>query len=139
MFGMSRKPLANYAQVEVETNVETASPHQLILTLFDGAISACRQAKIFMLDGNIPQKGSKLSQAINILTNGLNASLDLEAGGELAERLSALYDYMAERLLQANIQNNTAAIDEVIELMQGLRDAWAQISPNQQQPASSAA
>lgn len=55
----------------------------------------------------------------------------MESGGELAERLAALYDYMAQRLLFANLKNSSAALDEVAELLGSLRDAWAQIAPAQ--------
>ncbi|MDP3134926.1 MAG: flagellar export chaperone FliS, partial [Burkholderiaceae bacterium] len=63
-------------------------------------------------------------------------SLDIEAGGELAERLSALYEYMTQRLLFANLKNSLAALDEVYELLVGLRDAWSQIAPGNQQAAA---
>ena len=69
-------------------------------------------------------------------TTGLRASLDVESGGDLAERLAALYDYMAERLLFANLKNSLAAMEEVSELLTGLRDAWAQIAPGNQQQAA---
>lgn len=132
MFGMMRSPAESYAKVGVEIAVESADPHRLIMMLFDGAIAAVSMAKMHMAAGEIPQKGALISKAIDLVTNGLKASLDMEAGGELAERLSALYDYMAQRLLFANLKNSTAALDEVHELLAGLRDAWEQISPNKQ-------
>lgn len=115
--------------MEVETGVATASPHKLILMLFDGAILSITSAAAAMEKKDIPTKGQAISKAIEIIINGLKASLDLEAGGELADRLSALYDYMSERLLYANLHNNRAALDEVTSLLQGLREAWEQISP----------
>lgn len=130
MFGSFRSPAATYARVGVETSVQTSDPHRLIVMLFEGAISACAQAKIFMADGNIAQKGSSISKAIDIIGNGLKASLDTEQGGELAERLAALYDYMCATLLQANIRNEPALVDEAAGLLSELLDAWKQISPN---------
>lgn len=135
MFGMMRSPAATYAKVGVEVAVETSDPHRLILMLFDGAISAVALARIHMEANEIAQKGSAISRAIDLITNGLAASLDKEAGGELAERLAALYDYMAQRLLFANLKNSMAALNEVSELLTGLRDAWAQIAPGQQAAA----
>jgi flagellar protein FliS len=82
-----------------------------------------------MENRDIAAKGLAVSKAIEIIINGLKASLDVEAGGELASRLAALYDYMAERLLYANLNNNRAALDEVAGLLQGLREAWQGISP----------
>ena len=135
MFGMMRSPAATYAKVGVEVAVETSDPHRLILMLFDGAISAVALARIHMEANEIAQKGGAISRAIDLITNGLAASLDKEAGGELAERLAALYDYMAQRLLFANLKNSMAALNEVSELLTGLRDAWAQIAPGQQAAA----
>lgn len=135
MFGMMRNPAESYAKVGVEGSVEAADPHKLILMLFDGAIAAIAVSKNYMIDGNIPLKGSHISKAIDIITNGLRVSLDMESGGELAERLSALYEYMTHRLLWANLKNQTAPLDEVLNLLNELRGAWAEIAPNQQDAA----
>lgn len=136
MFGMMRSPAQSYAKVSVDAAVETSDPHRLVLMLFDGAISAVSLARIHMNSGDIAQKGMAISKAINLVTNGLQASLDKEAGGELAERLAALYEYMTQRLLFANLKNNVAALDEVAELLTSLREAWAEIAPDKQQAAA---
>ncbi len=136
MFGMMRSPAQSYAKVGIEAAVESSDPHRLILMLFDGAITAVSLAKIHMDAGDIPQKGMAISKAIDIVTNGLQASLDMESGGDLAGRLAGLYDYMAQRLLFANLKNSAAALDEVSELLTSLRDAWAEIAPGKQQVAA---
>lgn len=136
MFGMMRSPTDSYAKVGIDAAVETSDPHRLILMLFDGALAAVSLAKIHMLAAETPQKGREISRAIDLVTNGLQASLDKEAGGELAERLVALYEYMAQRLLFANLKNSTAALDEVTDLLNGLREAWAAIAPENQQAAA---
>lgn len=135
MFGTMRNPAQSYAKIGLEVAVETASPHKLILMLFDGAVAAINIAKFEMISGEIAKKGASISKAIDIITNGLRASLDIEAGGELAERLSALYEYMSQRLLFANLKNSTATLDEVLELLISLRSAWEQIAPDQQAAA----
>lgn len=135
MFTSMGKPTAAYERVSLDTSIESADPHRLILMLFDGAVAALNTAKFSMQDNNIPAKGVAISKAIDIITNGLLASLDIEAGGELAERLAALYEYMTERLLFANLKNSVAALNEVSELLAGLRDAWAQIAPSEQAAA----
>ncbi|WP_392431139.1 flagellar export chaperone FliS [Yersinia sp. HM-2024] len=121
-----------YAQVGLESGVMSASPHQLIVMLFDGAQSALVRARILMNQGDIPAKGAALSKAINIIDNGLSAGLDMEKGGELAQNLSALYDYMSRRLLHANLHNDEQAITEVLALLDNIADAWRQIGPNYQ-------
>ena len=118
-----------YAQVSIESGVMSANPHQLIEMLFDGANSALVRARLFMQQGDIVAKGEAISKAINIIDNGLKAGLDQENGGEIATNLSALYDYMIRRLLQANLRNDCQAIEEVEELLGNIADAWKQISP----------
>lgn len=135
MFATMGKPTAAYAQVSLDTSVEGADPHRLILILFDGASAALNSAKFFMQDNNIPAKGAAISKAIDIITNGLLASLDVEAGGELGERLAALYEYMSSRLLWANLKNDLVVLEEVRGLLEEIHDAWRQIEPNKQQDA----
>ncbi|MFZ4539267.1 flagellar export chaperone FliS [Propionivibrio sp.] len=136
MFGMSRSPVASYAQVSTDIAVETADPHRLILMLFDGARTAIWMARAHMERKEIAQKGAAISKAIDIIDNGLRASLDVKAGGELAERLASLYEYISRRLLWANLKNNLAALDEANQLLGELQSAWALIAPT---PGSQAA
>ncbi|AWI75215.1 flagellar export chaperone FliS [Azoarcus sp. L1K30] len=129
MFGTSYANRASaYARVSTETSVESATPHKLILMLYDGALLSLRTAAAAMRNKDIPTKGAAISKAIDIITNGLKVSLDLEAGGEIAGRLDALYEYMAERLLYANLHNNEAALDEVCGLLGSIREAWEGIA-----------
>lgn len=132
MFGMSRNPAAAYKQVNVEIAVETADPHRLIMMLFDGALTAIVMAKTYTEQSNIPEKGRAISQAIDIVNNGLLASLDMRQGGELAERLAALYEYISRRLLWANLKNDLAALDEAKTLLSELHSAWAAIDPKKE-------
>jgi flagellar protein FliS len=129
MFGSFSNRASAYAQVGVETGVGAADPHKLILMLFDGAILSITTASAAMGNNDIPAKGHAISKAIEIIVNGLKASLDEDAGGDLASRLAALYDYMSERLLYANLHNSRATLDEVSELLNTLREAWESISP----------
>jgi flagellar protein FliS len=121
-----------YAQVSVESGVMGASPHQLIVMLFDGALSALLRARILMNQGNIAGKGLAISKAINIIDNGLKNGLNHEQGGEIADNLATLYDYMKRRLMQANLHNDVAALEEVSGLLENIADAWRQIGPNYQ-------
>jgi flagellar protein FliS len=127
MFGTSLNRAATYARVGVETGVSAADPHQLILMLFDGALLSISSSAVAMDAGDVAAKGNHISKAIDIVTNGLKVSLDTKVGGELALRLAALYDYMAERLVYANRHNSRPALDEVAGLLRDLRDAWQQI------------
>lgn len=127
------------AQVGLESSVMSASPHQLIVLLFDGARSALVRARILLQQNDIVGKGYALSKAIDIIKNGLKAGLDIEKGGELAENLAALYDYMIQRLMIANLHNDAKIIDEVETLLNSISDAWRQIGTTPQAVQSGAA
>lgn len=124
-----------YSQVSLETAVQTADPHQLILMLYDGALLALAEATVAIEQKDVPKRAKSISHAIAIIHDGLHASLDMESGGELATRLAALYDYMVECLTQANATNNAAAVQEVSGLLRTLREAWAEM-PRQQATAA---
>lgn len=119
-----------YQQVGLESAVMNASPHELIVMLFDGALSALVRARLFLESGQIAQKGETLSKAITIIDNGLKAGLNMEVESELPGNLAALYDYMVRRLLYANLRNDIDAIVEVEGLLNNIADAWKQIGPN---------
>lgn len=130
MFGSSQVRGANaYAKVGIETGVVAASPHKLIVMLFDGAIVAITNATQFLHQGDIGGKGHSISKAIAIIENGLRASLDKKVGGEIAASLDALYEYMTVRLLQANIENNEGMMLEVQGLLRDLKTSWEAIAP----------
>ena len=130
MFARQSGALA-YKNVGVENGVSSADPHRLTLMLFEGALVSTNAARIHLENGDVPLKGGAISKAIEIITNGLKVSLDFEVGGELAQRLGALYDYMCTRLLHANVRNDLAALAEVATLLRELKEAWEQIGkPN---------
>lgn len=130
MFSSSQNHGANaYATVGIETGVISASPHKLIVMLFDGAIVAVSNATHHMKSGDVALKGQSISKAIAIIENGLRASLDKKAGGEIAVSLDALYEYMSNRLLQANIQNHADYLTEVQNLLRDLKSSWEAIAP----------
>jgi flagellar protein FliS len=127
MFGTKFDPIGAYGNVGIGTAVATANPHQLIVLLFEGASQAVVVARSAIEAGDIAKKGSSITKAIDIILNGLRASLNTEQGGDLARNLYALYDYMARRLLHANLHNDTAALDEVRRLLNEIHDAWVAI------------
>ena len=121
-----------YQQVGLESAVMSASPHQLVVMLFDGVLSALVRARLFLDHGQMPQKGEALSKAINIIDNGLKAGLNMEIGEDLPMNLANLYDYMVRRLLHANLHNDADAISEVETLLGNIADAWKQIGTDSQ-------
>jgi flagellar protein FliS len=128
MFGSSPKGANAYAKVGVETGVTSASPHKLIVMLYDGALVAVSSALHNMKSGNIAEKGKYISKAILIIDSGLRASLNKDAGGEIALNLDSLYEYMSTRLLQANLNNQPELLEEVYGLLLELKKAWDAIA-----------
>jgi len=132
MFGSSHNPANAYAQLGVESAVRSADAHRLILLLFEGAQNALLLARLQGEQGNVSARGSAISKAIDIIANGLKVSLDLKQGGELAERLAALYDYMVSRLLWASLKNDLPVLEEISGLLEETHGAWREIEPGKQ-------
>lgn len=135
MFHQASNPISSYQRVEQDIAVESSNPHQLVLLLFQGAERAIALARVHMEAGNLGEKGMSIAKAIDIINLGLKASLDIEAGGEIAQNLAALYDYMVRRLIHANIKNQVAALDEVTGLLTEISSAWAEIGKTSASPA----
>ena len=123
-----------YKTVGVNTAVEAASPHKLILMLYDGLLRHLRLSKAHMQKGDLAAKATSLSKAISIIDQGLRAALNDEQGGDIAKHLRALYDYSERQLVHANARNDVATIDEVIALVEPLRAAWHGIGAEVSQP-----
>jgi len=125
---VSQRQVGAYKQVHVATGVDDASPHGLIAMLYDGLITAMTEARGAIRSRNIAAKGQAIARALRIVDEGLNASLDMSAGGALAGQLSALYDYVVIRLTHANLHSDESAIEECVRLIEPVRSAWSQIA-----------
>ena len=129
MFGTSRPGAAAYRQVSVDSDALAASPHQLVLMLYDGALQTIAAARTQMQVGDIEGKGKSIARAIEIVGSGLAASLDQAAGGEIAANLASLYDYIVRQLVGANIANDQRKLEEAATLLGQMRDTWVAIGP----------
>lgn len=127
MFGSVKYGASAYSKVGIETGVASASPHKLIVMLFEGAMSAISSAVSTMKSGDIAAKGQSVSKAITIIDEGLRASLNKEAGGDIARNLDSLYEYMSRRLLEANMTNSPEMLEEVHGLLSEIKSAWDEI------------
>ncbi len=130
--------ISAYNRVGIESSITAADPHKLISMLYQGALQAITNAKNGILRNDIPGKGASISKAMAIIGEGLHASLDKSVGGELAQNLASLYDYMVYRLFAANLNNDVVALDEVSRLLSDLKDAWDSIRPIVMQTAAPA-
>lgn len=116
-----------YAKLTIETEVENATPHRLIQMLLDGALTRLARAQGSMGRGDIAAKGENIGRVIAIMET-LSASLNKDAG-EVADNLESLYDYVTRILLQANINNDPAHLEEAASLLRTIKSAWDGIAP----------
>jgi flagellar protein FliS len=120
--------MQSYQHVGAEASVTDADPHHLVQLLLQGALDRIAAAKGHLQRGEVAPKGEAIGKAMNIVA-GLRGSLNLEAGGEIARNLEALYDYVDLRLLEANLKNDAARLDEVARLLGEIKGAWDAIAP----------
>jgi flagellar secretion chaperone FliS len=126
----SSNPYANaYRQVEVQTGVHTATPHQLVGMIFDGLLACLARAQGAIQNGDTALKAQQLGRAVRIVDEGLKSALNLQEGGALAQDLNDLYAYVIVRLTHANLHGDAAAIEECKRLINPLREAWLAIAP----------
>ena len=116
-----------YQRINVETSMHTIDQHQLVSLLYDGVLGAITSARGALARGDVPLKCSSISKAIRIIEEGLGTALDRDGGGELAQNLGALYDYCLQRLIQANIRNDDAILEEVARLIEPIAQGWNEI------------
>jgi len=136
MYGSSRQYAEQYRKVGVQSAVSDADPHKLVALLLSGAMERVRLALAQLERGDQARKGKAIGEVCAIIGH-LNGSLDHEAGGEIAGNLSALYDYLMQRLTEANLHNDPAPLQECLELLGEVESAWNAI-PHGQRHAGAA-
>ncbi len=119
-----------YRHVGIETSIDSASPHQLIVLLFDALLQSIVSARAALRRGDIPAKGKEISKAVRILEEGLKASLDPSPDSELATNLRAVYSYSVMRLTAANLKNDDLMMEEVMDLITQISEAWRTVKAN---------
>ncbi|WPL11580.1 flagellar export chaperone FliS [Thiorhodovibrio litoralis] len=135
MYAMGMSKITDqYRQSGVLSEIAVAEPYRIIQLLFEGALERIAVGRGAMLQGNVAKKGEQIGKAINII-DGLRGVLDHSKGGELAERLDALYEYMSYQLLQANLNDKPEILDEVAGLLREIKSGWDAIPVEQRQPA----
>ncbi len=117
------RAMKQYQQVGVQASVFEASPHRLIQMLMQGGLDRIAQAKGALERGAFAEKGELVGKALSII-GGLREVLDKEVGGELADNLDRLYDYMIRTLLEANRSNDADKLDEVARLLGEVKEGW---------------
>ncbi len=117
------KPTDQYHKVGVQTDVASADPHRLIVLLLVGAITQVTRARASAERGDLEAKGIAVNAAVDIIST-LLAALDQERGGEVAENLERLYNYMLETLAVAHANNDLKGFEEVVTLLKTIKEGW---------------
>jgi flagellar protein FliS len=124
---------ARAAQAYLQTHVQSRSPLELVVMLYDGMLRFLGDAGGAIDAGDLPGKREAVSRALAVLSE-LQSTLNMDQGGEIARSLDALYSYVNGRLLDASIQNDRTPLDEAARLIRTLRDAWAEIAAREVTP-----
>jgi flagellar protein FliS len=110
-----------------ENRVMTQTPGRVVVMLYEGAIKFLKQATAELEAGKYIEKGKSINRAVDIIQE-LNITLNMEAGGEIAQNLRRLYAFMQERLFQANIRKDAGMIRETIKLLEELDEGWKAVA-----------
>lgn len=111
----------------LDTKVLTATPLQLVSLAYEGIVEAIRDARIHLAAGRIPERSRAVSKALSLL-NELDHSLDHQRGGELSLTLTKLYDYMRNRLCEANFKQADEPLAEVLTLAETVAGSWRELA-----------
>lgn len=123
-----------YKKGNLKQDISTADPHRLTLMLMQGALDRLAYGRGAIERKEYEAKSDFLSRATAILIN-LRDTLDLEVGGEMAQNLFSLYEYMIDKINEAHVSNNAELLDEVIGLLGPIKEAWLQIPQEAKQEA----
>jgi flagellar secretion chaperone FliS len=104
--------------------ISTMSQKELIVFLYESAIKLLEEAKNRIDANDVPGTYESLNRARNVFLH-LLSTLNMEAGGEFAQKLSALYAYFIEKITVANVTKNIGELNDIIPLISDIRDAWA--------------
>ena len=129
MFNTYKNPAKAYASTNIESNAIAGNPHKLIAMLYEGALIAILQAEHHMKKNNVLEKSAAISKASDIILMGLDASLNMEEGGEIGQNLHALYSYMCQQLIICNLHNDVNKLKEIYALLLDLKNTWDAIAP----------
>ena len=129
----AEQALKNYQSIRAHASVAAADPYRLVQLMLDNVLQRIAAARGHLERGEVARKGEQISKAIAVI-GALSGSLNLEAGGEIAANLKALYEYSTLRLVRANALNEAAGFDEVMTLVRRIKEGWDGIG-NEARPA----
>jgi flagellar protein FliS len=126
---------ARGANAYVQTHIQSRSPLELVVMLYDGALRFMGDARSAIERHDLASKRTSMSRALAVLGE-LQSTLNMEQGGQVSLQLDALYTYVHGRMLEATMRNDVAALDECMRLLGTLRSGWAEIAAREAAPAA---
>ncbi len=123
-----RRSAQAYASVGLETQVMSASPERLIMLLLEGAQQAIAKARLHLRHGNVAERGTAISKAIDIVDSGLKASVNPEQGGEVADSLIQSYELIIRHLMLANMRADDSHLETADNMLGNIAQAWQEIT-----------
>lgn len=127
MYASSRQYAEQYRKIGATSSILEADPHKLVQLLLEGASTRLRQAMAHMERGDNAAKGKAISRTCDIISH-LASSLEPQRGGEIADNLGALYDYILLRVTQGNLANDRQALEEALDLLGQIEAGWSAIA-----------
>ncbi|MBL8059486.1 MAG: flagellar export chaperone FliS [Chthonomonas sp.] len=124
-----------YVDTYRQNSVLTASPLQLVILLYDGALRFLHAAKEAMLRKDLYEQNANLQKAQSIVSE-LSAGVNVSQGGELAENLLGLYSYCFNEIVDANLNDKVENVDRCISVLNQLRESWIELEKQQRQGPS---
>ena len=131
MAALAARGINSYRQAELQSR----TPLELVVMLYDGALRFSGQAREAMLVRDIQRRRVNINRAMDIVSE-LQNTLDMDAGGKLSRDLDALYSYVRDRMLEASIRQDIRPLDEAIRILGTLREGWAGIASGSQVAAA---
>ncbi|WP_319781834.1 flagellar export chaperone FliS [Oceanisphaera sp. IT1-181] len=126
-----RGSMKAYKTVAVHSQIDVASPYKVVQMLLAGALERLAKARLAIEQQNISQRGELIGKTIDIIQQ-LQASLDMEAGGEISANLENLYDFMVRELMLANTEGSSERLEGVSGLLRNIKEGWDAIPLEQQ-------
>jgi flagellar protein FliS len=114
------------AQNYLKTKVFTATPEQLQLMLYDGAIRFGEQARLALEAKNYEQSYNMIARVQRIITE-MQSSLKHDVAPDLCKKMASLYNYIYRRLVEASIEHNVKSLDEALALLRYQRETWTML------------
>lgn len=122
---VTRKDINKY----LEMKISSMSQRELIVFLYESAVNLMEEARVTINDGDVPGTHQRLDRARNIFLH-LLSTLNLEAGGDFAKKLSGLYSYFVEKITMANGTKNVQELDDIIPVVNDIKNAWQDLKPD---------